>query len=148
MNQHQELVSLIKSFSLIAGNLWAVAALLLLWFGWRAAKRRDIRIHKRLMIVVVAMSLIAFEAWLMSFRYPQLAMTVPEGMEIWIYMVRIVSIIPLVGATLMLIARWRNSRPEELLGHFNTHHQAYGKVFILIWGFGFMAGLFNTMVLL
>lgn len=132
----------------MAGTLWALVALLLLWLAWRAAKRRDIRIHKRYMFIVVAVAWVFLEAWLMSFRYPQLLTPVPEGMAAWVQLVNLIAIIPLVGATLLLLARWRQSQPAELLGHFNTHHRTYGQAFILLWCFSYIGGLVNAFLLL
>ncbi len=148
MNQHEELMALLRSSATVAGAVWAVVALLLLWLAWRAAKRRDIRVHKRYMIIVAAVAAVSLEAWLMSLRYPQILPEIPEGMVGWVRLVNYISIIPLVGATLMILARWRESRPTELLGHFNTHHRTYGQAFILLWCFSYIASLVNTLLLL
>jgi len=148
MNKHQELVALIQGFSTVTTSLWALLAMLLLWLAWRAAKRRDTRIHRRYMLIIVAVAWVSFEFWLMSFRYPQLAPVVPEGMDVWVLLPNLVLLIPLVGATMMLLARWRKSGPAELLGHFNTHHGTYGKTFILLWCVGYLGGLLNTLLLL
>ena len=147
MNQHQELVELIRGFSTVTTSLWAIAAMLLLWLAWRAAKRQDTRIHRRYMLIMIAVAWLSFEFWLMSFRYPQLAPVVPEGMDAWVLFPNLLIIVPLVGATLMLLARWRRSQPGEMLGHFNTHHRAYGKTFILLWCVGYLGGLINTLLL-
>jgi uncharacterized membrane protein YozB (DUF420 family) len=148
MNQHQELVDLIRGFSIVTTSLWAALAMLLLWLAWRAAKRRDTRIHKRYMLIIIAVAWVSFEFWLMSFRYPQLAPMVPEGMDTWVLLPNLLLLVPLVGATLMLLARWRHSVPGEFLGHFNTHHRTYGRAFILLWGVSYLGGLLNTMLLL
>lgn len=149
MNQHQELVALIRGFSTVTTGLWALIALLLLWLAWRAARRSDTRIHRRYMLIVVAMAWVFFEAWMMmSLRYPQMVVAVPENMASWVLLRNLVSVIPLVGATLLLLARWRRSGPTELLGHFNTHHRTYGKVFILLWCFSYIGGLLNTLLLI
>ncbi|MCP3671065.1 MAG: DUF420 domain-containing protein [Gammaproteobacteria bacterium] len=148
MNQHQEVVALIRGFSIGTTTVWALLALLLLWLAWRAARRCDIRIHKRYMVIIVALAWVSLELWLMSFRYPQLAPLVPEGMEIWVLLPNLLIIIPLVGATLLLLARWRRSGPTELLGHFNIHHRTYGKVFILVWCVGYLGGLLNTLLII
>ncbi len=148
MNQHQELVALIQGFSTVTTTLWALLAMLLLWLSWRAAKRRDTRIHRRYMLIIVAVAWVSFEFWIMSFRYPQLAPVVPEGMDVWVLLPNLMLLIPLVGATMMLLARWRRSGPKELLGHFNTHHGTYGKVFILLWCVGYLGGLLNTLLML
>lgn len=147
MDQNQALMVLVRDFITVTTSAWALVALLLLWLSWRAARRRDVRIHRRYMLIIVAVAWVFVELWLMGFRYPQLIPAVPEGMAVWMLLSNLLIITSLAGATLLLLARWRRSRPTELLGHFNTCHRAYGKVFMLLWCVGYSGKLLNTLLL-
>ncbi len=143
MTKYDELVLLIREFFLVSGVLWSVIAMLLLWVAWRAARRGNIRIHKRIMIIVTAGAWIFIEIYIMSHRYPQLAVEVPTEFIPWIILHGSIGVLPVVGATMLLLARWRNANPSEWLGHFNTHHRTYGRVLIGLWVFTHIGGIGN-----
>ncbi len=69
---------------LYAGSVWAVAALVLLWLAWGAARRKDFNRHGRIMAVLMFAAWFFVALYLLRYRFPGLVPHVPPEYVWWI----------------------------------------------------------------
>ncbi len=64
----------------------------------------------------------------------------------WIALHGSLGLVPLVGATCLVLARLVPGQNRFRI-HFNRHHKTYGRICILIWCFTHLGGIFNAFFL-
>ncbi|MES9900199.1 MAG: DUF420 domain-containing protein [Sedimenticola sp.] len=129
---------------LYAGSVWAVVALVLLFIAWRAARSSDFGRHGRIMAVLMLAAWAFVALYLLRYRYPGLVPHVPPEYIWWIALHGTVALLPLIGATLLVLARWRQKMHPERSSHFNRYHKVYGRVLIPLWVFTHIGGIVNA----
>ncbi|MDP6343152.1 MAG: hypothetical protein QF491_06430, partial [Alphaproteobacteria bacterium] len=79
-------------------------------------------------------------------RYGGEAASFPRQYIPWVALHGSLGLVPLIGATCLVAGRLMAGR-NRFSGHFNRHHKAYGRTFIVVWVFTHLGGLFNTIFL-
>ena len=64
----------------------------------------------------------------------------------WMALHGSLGLVPLIGATCLVAGRLMAGR-NRFSSHFNRHHKAYGRTFIVIWLFTHLGGIFNAFFL-
>jgi len=135
------------SLFLAISTIWAVAAIVLLVFSWRLARTGKIRVHKTLMILLTLGAWVFVASYLFTQRYGDAAaIPFPKEHVIWMAVHGTIGLIPLVGATCLIIGRVR-SKGNYRSTHFNRNHKYYGRVIVVIWLFTHLGGIFNAVFL-
>jgi uncharacterized membrane protein YozB (DUF420 family) len=130
----------------IVATIWAIISFTLLVLAWRMAVAKKIRLHRNLMIVLTTGAWIFIANYLFLRPYSGEALTVPREYIIWMAFHGTAGLIPLIGATCLVVSRIRRrgSRPESYL---NRQHKFFGRVIIALWLFSHLGGIFNAFLL-
>ncbi|HLC17416.1 MAG TPA: DUF420 domain-containing protein [Thermodesulfobacteriota bacterium] len=133
----------------LVGNFWGVASCLLLIAAWLAIyldKERYERLHRKVMIVMVAGGW-AFVVFYLSGIFLRTApMTVAAGIVPWIAAHGTIALLTLTGATLLLWARLTDRGAGDTVSiraHLNRRHTLYGRVITPLWFFSHVGGVVN-----
>lgn len=132
-------------FNIIA-TIWAVISFTLLVLAWRMAVAKKIKLHRNLMIFLTTGAWVFIANYLFLRPYRGEALSIPEEYIIWMAFHGTAGLIPLIGATCLVISRIRRkgSGPEN---HLNRHHKLYGRIIIGLWLFSHLGGIFNAFLL-
>lgn len=125
---------------------WAVTALILLIVSWRGAARGEIKKHKLLMIFLTAGAWIFVINYISQRQYQVSETPFPKEYIPWIAFHGTVGLIPLLGATLLIINRIRKG-VESGASFLGRNHARYGRVLIVLWCFTHLGGIFNALFL-
>jgi uncharacterized membrane protein YozB (DUF420 family) len=130
----------------IISTVWAVISFTLLLIAWRMAVAGKTKIHKYLMIFLTSGAWVFIASYLIQRPYGIADISLPREFIIWIAFHGTLGLILLIGATCLVVSRLRikDNRPES---HLNRHHKLYGKVFIVLWLFSHIGGVFNAFYL-
>lgn len=131
---------------LYIGVVWAFIALGLLLLAWRAAVHGNTRLHKRLMIFLTIMAWTFIVSYMLRYRIPGATPEIPPQYIPWIAFHGTVALIPLFGATCLVLARLlgaRRGHSSKKENHFNRYHRYYCRVFMLLWAFTHLGGIVN-----
>ena len=132
---------------LAISTIWAVAAIVLLVFSWRLARTGKIRVHKTLMILLTLGAWVFVATYLFTQRYGDaVAIPFPKEHVIWMAVHGTIGLIPLVGATCLIVSRVR-SKGNYRSTHLNRNHKYYGRGIVVIWLFTHLGGIFNAVFL-
>ncbi len=135
------------SLFLAISTIWAVAAIVLLVFSWRLARTGKTHVHKTLMILLALGAWVFFASYLFTQRYGDpAAVPFPKEHVIWMAVHGTIGLIPLVGATCLIVSRVR-SKGNYRSTHLNRNHKHYGRVLVVIWLFTHLGGIFNAVFL-
>ncbi len=129
---------------LYVSSAWAFIALGLLAIAWRAARAKNIGLHRNIMVFLTFAAWLFFTIYLLRYRYPELTLAIPPEFIPWIALHGTVALFPLLGSALMVFSRWREQRSPHRSFHFNRYHKQYGRVLILLWAFTHLGGIFNA----
>ena len=130
----------------IISTTWALIAVILLLVSWRLARQGKISVHKNLMGLLTLGAWIFVINYLFRQRYGGAQLTIPKEYILWMAIHGSLGLIPLLGATSLIIARFR-AGTKGISGHFNRLHKGYGRVFIVIWIFTHLGGIVNALIL-
>jgi uncharacterized membrane protein YozB (DUF420 family) len=132
---------------LAISTIWAVVAIVLLIFSWRLARAGKIRVHKTLMTLLALGAWVFVASYLFTQRYGDAAaIPFPKEHVIWMAVHGTIGLIPLVGATCLIVSRVR-SKGNYRSTHLNRNHEYYGRVIVAIWLFTHLGGIFNAVFL-
>jgi len=131
---------------LYVGSAWAVIALGLLIVAWRAARANNIHLHRKIMIFLTSAAWIFLVLYLVRYRYPEMVTAIPPEYIPWIALHGTVALFPLIGATLMVISRWREQRNPQGDLLLNRNHKWIGRILILLWCFTHLGGIANAVL--
>lgn len=79
-------------------------------------------------------------------RYGGSYETFPREYIPWIAVHGSLGLVPLIGATCLVLARLMMGR-NRFSKHFNKHHMTYGRTFMAVWVFTHLGGIFNAIFL-
>lgn len=131
---------------LIISTVWAVVALMLLVFAWWLARAGRIVLHRNIMILLTLGAWVFIFNYIFAQRYDGNSGSFPREYVPWIALHGSLGLVPLFGATCLVIARSMKDRNRFSL-HLNRHHRLYGRSFIVIWCFTHLGGIFNAFFL-
>ena len=132
---------------LAISTIWAVAAIVLLVFSWHLARAENIHVHRTMMILLTLGAWVFVASYLFTQRYGDAAaIPFPEEHVIWMAVHGTIGLIPLVGATCLLVSRVR-SKGNYRSTHLNRNHRRYGRVIVVIWLFTHLGGIYNAVFL-
>ncbi len=134
------------SMFLIISTAWAVIALVLLIVAWRLARVGSIAAHRNIMILLTVGAWVFILNYLFVQRYGGEFGTFPREYVPWVALHGSLGLVPLIGATCLVAGRLMAGR-NAFSRHFNRHHKAYGRTFILVWLFTHLGGIFNAFFL-
>jgi uncharacterized membrane protein YozB (DUF420 family) len=135
------------SLFLVISTIWAVTAIVLLGFSWRLARTAKIHVHKTLMILLTLGAWVFVASYLFTQRYGDAAaIPFPKEHVIWMAVHGTIGLIPLVGATCLIVSRVR-SKGNYQSTHLNRNHKYYGRIIVVIWLFTHLGGIFNAVFL-
>jgi uncharacterized membrane protein YozB (DUF420 family) len=133
----------------IVGGVWGVTALILLIVAWRAAAALNIRLHRPLMILLVALAWVFLAAYLSRYsehsrNYGPSSQELPSYLILWLAVHGTVALIPLFGATMLVWARLTGTGAGPGIRlHLNRNHRRYGRALAGLWLFTNAGGIFN-----
>jgi uncharacterized membrane protein YozB (DUF420 family) len=130
----------------IVATIWAVISFTLLIFAWRLAVAGKITLHKNLMIFLTTGAWVFIASYLFQRPYGTEVTSLPGEYIIWIAFHGTVGLIPLIGATCLVVSRIR-MKGNGSESHLNRHHKLYGRIFIALWVFSHLGGIFNAFLL-
>ncbi len=131
---------------LIISTAWAVIALVLLIVAWRLARVGRIKLHRNIMILLTAGAWIFIINYILVQRYGGGLGSFPSEYVPWIAFHGSLGLVPLIGATCLVVGRLMMGR-NKFSTHFNQHHKAYGRTFIVVWFFTHLGGIYNAFFL-
>jgi uncharacterized membrane protein YozB (DUF420 family) len=131
---------------LIISTAWAVIALVLLIVAWRLARAGRIMLHRNIMILLTVGAWIFIINYLFVQRYGGDFGSFPSEYVPWMALHGSLGLVPLIGATCLVLGRLMAGRNKFSI-HFNRHHKAYGRVFIVVWFLTHLGGIFNAFFL-
>ena len=134
------------SMFLVISTAWAVIALVLLIVAWRQARVGKIALHRNIMILLTAGAWIFVINYMFAQRYGGELEPFPSEYIPWIAFHGSLGLVPFIGATCLIVGRLMKGR-NRFSAHFNQHHQAYGRTFIVVWFFTHLGGIFNAFFL-
>ena len=134
------------SVFLIISTAWAVIALVLLIVAWRLARAGRIVLHRNIMILLTTGAWIFIINYIFVQRYGGGIGPFPSEYVPWIALHGSLGLVPLIGATCLVVGRLMTGR-NKFSAHFNRHHKAYGRTFIVVWFFTHLGGIFNAFFL-
>ena len=123
--------------------VWAIVAFGLLIVAWRAARERNIRRHRLIMIISTVAAWLFIAGYLLRYKFADSIPNIPPEYIPWFAIHGTVAMFPLIGATCLVWARLRERRNPSYQSHFNRYHKHYGRVLILLWCFTHLGGIFN-----
>ncbi len=137
------------AFSL-AGGLWGATSFILLVIAWRAAAgragqaARNIRLHRPLMLLLVAGAWFFLAAYLSKYSRDHGASSeLGSYLILWLAAHGTIALVPLFGATMLAWARLTGSRATGIRLHLNNNHRSYGRLLAGLWLFTNAGGIFN-----
>jgi uncharacterized membrane protein YozB (DUF420 family) len=131
---------------LIVSTSWAVIALVLLVVAWRLARGGRIVAHRNIMILLTVGAWVFVVNYIFVQRYGGGFGSFPRDYVPWMALHGSLGLVPLIGATCLVVGRLMAGR-NKFSTHFNRHHKAYGRTFILVWFFTHLGGIFNAIFL-
>jgi len=131
-------------YFLYLGSIWALISLGLLFIAWRTARKKEFLLHRKIMIFLTAAAWAFMLLYLLRYKFPESLPTIPPEYIPWIALHGTVALFPLIGATLLVISRWKEKRHPQGHFHFNRHHKVYGRVLMLLWSFTHVGGIVNA----
>ncbi|MCK4900729.1 MAG: DUF420 domain-containing protein [Anaerolineales bacterium] len=134
------------SIFLIISTAWAVIAMVLLIVSWRLARGGRIAPHRNIMILLTVGAWIFIINYIFVQRYGGELSPFPIEYVPWIALHGSLGLVPLIGATCLVVGRLMAGR-NKFSTHFNQHHKAYGRTFIVVWFFTHLGGIFNAFFL-
>jgi uncharacterized membrane protein YozB (DUF420 family) len=134
------------SMFLILSTVWAVIALVLLVVAWRLARVGGTNPHRNIMILLTVGAWIFILNYLFVQRYGGGLGQFPSEYIPWVALHGSLGLIPLLGATCLVVARLMTGR-NKFSRYFNQHHKRYGRAFIIVWVFTHLGGIFNAVFL-
>lgn len=130
----------------IISTAWAVIALALLIVAWRLARTGRIVAHRNIMILLTVGAWIFVINYIFVQRYGGDPVSIPRAYIPWMALHGSLGLVPLIGATCLVAGRLMAGR-NRLSSHFNRHHKAYGRTFVVVWVFTHLGGIFNAIFL-
>lgn len=134
------------SLFLIISTVWAAISFALLVFAWRLAVAGKTTLHKYLMIFLTFGAWVFIASYLFQRPYGTEVISLPREFIIWIALHGTVGLIPPIGAICLVTSRIR-MKGNHRESHLNRHHKLYGRVFIVLWLFSHVGGVFNAFFL-
>ena len=134
------------SMFLIISTAWAVIALALLIVAWWLASVGRIVPHRNIMILLTVGAWVFILNYIFVQRYGGEFGSFPREYVPWMALHGSLGLVPLIGATCLVVGRLMAGR-NKFSTHFNQHHKAYGRTFILVWFFTHLGGIFNAIFL-
>ncbi|MCP4070410.1 MAG: DUF420 domain-containing protein [Hyphomicrobiales bacterium] len=128
---------------LIISTTWAVIALVLLIVAWRLVRVGRSVAHRNIMILLTVGAWIFITNYIFGQRYGGDFRSFPSEYIPWIALHGSLGLVPLIGATCLVVGRLMTGR-NKISTHFNRHHKAYGRTFIVVWLFTHLGGIFNA----
>ncbi len=128
---------------LIISTTWAVIAQVLLIVAWRLVRVGRSAAHRNIMILLTVGAWIFITNYIFVQRYGGDFRSFPSEYIPWIALHGSLGLVPLIGATCLVLGRLMTGR-NKLSTHFNRHHKAYGRTFIVVWLFTHLGGIFNA----
>ena len=125
------------------GFFWAMLSLILLVYAWKCARQGKIGHHKPLMIILTGGGWLFIFLYLLRYSLAESKPEISADYIPWFVFHGTLGLIPLIGATIMVC-----SRLFLRAGHFNRHHKRYGQIFMILWMFTHVGGIFNIWLLL
>ncbi len=138
-NQKNKIMSNYGDVFLYVGLAWAFVGLGLLLLAWFTVTQGNIQLHRRLMVLLTIMAWTFIAAYLFRYNTPGAIPKISPQYIPWIAIHGTIALIPLFGATFLILARL-TLRKEH---HFNRHHRYYGRAFVLLWCFTHLGGIVN-----
>ena len=126
---------------LTGGVIWAVISFFLLIYAWYCAKKRNIKVHKGIMILLTAGAWVFLIGYILRYRYgvnPE----IPENLIPWFAFHGSVALLPFIGATALVWSRFmepKRTEPTFLI----RNHVLIGKIVIPLWCFTHIGGMIN-----
>ncbi|MAG33917.1 MAG: hypothetical protein CL908_23805 [Deltaproteobacteria bacterium] len=120
--------------------IWGVLSLGLLWIAWRAAVVRRQRLHRNMMVFLTFAAWVFIAAYLLRYRQPGATPEIDPAYIPWLALHGTLGLVPLLGATLLVVSRYRRQEPAS---HLNRQHRIYGRLFVLVWVFTHLGGIAN-----
>ena len=134
------------SMFLIISTAWAVITLVLLIVAWWLIRVGRIALHRNIMILLTVGAWIFIINYIFVQRYGGELGSFPSEYVPWMALHGSLGLVPLIGATCLVVGRLMTGR-NKFSTHFNQHHKAYGRTFIVVWFFTHLGGLFNAIFL-
>jgi uncharacterized membrane protein YozB (DUF420 family) len=134
------------SMFLIISTAWAVTALVLLFVAWWLARVGRIVLHRNIMILLTVGAWIFIINYIFVQRYGGDLGSFPSEYVPWMAFHGSLGLVPLIGATFLVLGRLMKGR-NNFSTHFNRNHKAYGRMFIVVWFFTHLGGIFNAIFL-
>ena len=131
---------------LIISTAWAVIALVLLIVAWWLVRVGRIVLHRNIMILLTVGAWIFIINYIFAQRYGGELGSFPSEYVPWMALHGSLGLVPLIGATCLVLGRLMSGR-NKFSTHFNRHHKAYGRTFIVVWFFTHLGGIFNAIFL-
>ena len=131
---------------LIISTTWAVIALVLLIVAWRLARAGRIALHGNIMILLTVGAWIFIVNYIFVQRYGGEFGSFPNEYIPWMALHGSLGLVPLIVAPCLVAGRLMTDR-NKFSTHFNQHHKAYGRTFIVVWFFTHLGGIFNAIFL-
>ncbi len=119
---------------------WGILSLGLLWIAWRAAVAKNQSLHRNMMVLLTLGAWVFIASYLLRYRQPSEMPEIDPAYIPWLALHGTLGLVPLLGATTLVISRYRNRSPAT---HLSRQHRIYGRVFILIWVFTHIGGIVN-----
>ena len=123
--------------------VWGVISLALLWIAWRAIVAEKLRLHRNLMVLLTVGAWLFIAGYLAHYRQPSTLPQMDPAYVPWIALHGTLGLVPLVGATVLVSARYRQRADTRTVLHLNRHHRRYGRVFLAVWAFTHVGGIVN-----
>ncbi|MBT6139729.1 MAG: DUF420 domain-containing protein [Rhodospirillaceae bacterium] len=130
---------------LIISTVWAVVALVLLTVAWWLARVGKTVPHRIIMILLTVGAWVFIINYIFGQRYGG-GGSLPREYIPWMALHGSMGLVPLIGATCLVLGRLMTRR-NKFSTHFNRHHKAYGRTFIVVWIFTHLGGIFNAFFL-
>jgi uncharacterized membrane protein YozB (DUF420 family) len=130
----------------IASSIWVVISFILLFFAWRLAVAGKTTLHRNLMIFLTSGAWMFIASYLFQQPYGTELTSLPREYIIWIAFHGTVGLIPLIGATCLVVSRIM-AKGKGRESYLNRHHKLYGRVIIVLWFFTHLGGIFNIFLL-
>ncbi|VAW85798.1 hypothetical protein MNBD_GAMMA18-829 [hydrothermal vent metagenome] len=125
------------------GLLWSILAIGLLLLAWRDAVNGRTQRHRIIMILMVVGSWTFVISYLLRYLIPGEMPQLPDPLMLtWLTIHGSIALIPLVGSTLMLWARFHKG-DSPLAQRINQKHRRMGRIFIPLWLFTHAGGIAN-----
>lgn len=134
------------SMFLIISTAWAVIALVLLIVAWWMVRVGRIMLHRNIMILLTAGAWTFVINYIFVQRYSGDLGSFPSEYVPWMALHGSLGLVPLIGATCLVVSRLMSSR-NKFSTHFNRRHKAYGRTFIVVWFLTHLGGKFNAIFL-